>query len=136
MSATLELISQAIRSKLQRDGAASLTDAEWHLLRVSEWMSACVDYALARVLADTPLSDLLAVAAGLDVMGAAVAAEQLRAAVETLINVTDQGLGRERQTTIVRVARELELMVARSRAELEQTIIAFAFTQQDEALVA
>jgi hypothetical protein len=136
MSPTFDLISQALRTKLQRDGLASLTDAEWHLLRVSQWVSACVDYSMTRTLADAPLSELLAVANGLDAMGATIAAEHLRSAVETLINVNDLDLGGERQAAIARVARDLELMVARSRAELEQIVIGFAFSQQDEALVA
>jgi len=136
MSPTFDLISQALRTKLQRDGSASLTDAEWHLLRVSQWVSACVDYSMTRTLADAPLSELLAVANGLDAMGATIAAEHLRSAVETLINVNDLDLGGERQAAIARVARDLELMVARSRAELEQIVIGFAFSQQDEALVA
>jgi hypothetical protein len=136
MSPTFDLISQALRTKLQRDGLASLTDAEWHLLRVSQWVSACVDYSMTRTLADAPLSEVLAVANGLDAMGATIAAEHLRSAVETLINVNDLDLGGERQAAIARVARDLELMVARSRAELEQIVIGFAFSQQDEALVA
>ncbi len=136
MSATLDLITQALRAKLLRDGSTSLSDAEWHLLRVSQWMTACVDYATARMLADSPLSEWLAVANALDVMGAVTAAEHVRAAVESLVSVNEPGLGQERQVTLVRVAREMELMVARSRVELEQTVIGFAFSQQDEVRVA
>jgi hypothetical protein len=131
MSDVVDLVSNALRRKLLDHGARSLTDAEWHLLRVSHLLNAIEDKTLDRLLGDSPLTEVLALAAGLDAVEAPEAARRIRRAAAELSTANDPGLGLERAETVAAVVRRLGERLAVMRAGIEQQLLAYAFRQRE-----
>jgi|GEM_PF-2889068 hypothetical protein len=132
MTSAVDLVCQALRSKLQREGALSLSDSEWHQLRVSHLMHRVSQGELAVLLADTPFSELLAIANALDVIGRADIADRLRSTTESLAALNEPGRGSERTSTIARLARELDYVLSHTRVDIERHLVNFAFSQPDQ----
>jgi hypothetical protein len=131
MSDIVDLVSNALRRKLLQSGARSLSDAEWHLLRVSHLLNAIEDSTLDRLLADSPLTELLALAAALDAIEAPEAARSIRRATTDLGAANDPGLGLERADTVTAIALTLGERLGRMRAGIEQQLLEYAFRQRE-----
>lgn len=126
MSEVVNLVSNTVRRRLVRDGVGALSDAEWHLLRVSRLLNATEQGALGRLLADTPLAELLDVADGLDAIGAPNAGQRLRTATEQLAVANDPGSGLARAETVDTSATVLRDQLAGMRPEIERQLLEFA----------
>ena len=74
MGDVVDLVSSALRRKLLDHGARSLSEAEWNLLRIAHLLNSIEDATFDRLLADSPLAELLALADGLDAIQIALAA--------------------------------------------------------------
>jgi hypothetical protein len=131
MSEVVDLVSNALRRKLLDQGARSLTDAEWHLLRVSHFLNAIEDSMLERLLADTPRAELLALAAGLEALDAPKAARRVRAATRKLAEANKPGKGVKYADTTSAAARALGEQMRFMRAGLEHQLLAYAFRQPE-----
>jgi len=131
MSDIVDLVSYALRSKLLNHGARSLSDAEWHLLRVSHLLNAIEDSTLDRLLADSPLTELLALAVALDAIEAPEAARSIRRAKTDLAAANDPGLGLERPDSVAAIAGTLDERLGRMRAGIEQQLLDYAFRQRE-----
>ncbi|HXQ32234.1 MAG TPA: hypothetical protein VN790_09760 [Steroidobacteraceae bacterium] len=131
MSDIVDLVSKALRRKLLQHGARSLSDAEWHLLRVSHLLNAIEDATLDRLVADSPLTELVALADGLDAIEAPEAARSIRRAKADLAAANDPGLGLERTDTVAAIARTLGERLGRMRAGIEQQLLEYAFRQRE-----
>jgi hypothetical protein len=136
LSDVVKLISDAVRRRIVRDGVGALSDAEWHLLRVSRLLNAAEQGGLARLLADTPLAELLDVADGLDAIGAPNAGQRLRTATEQLAVANDPGHGLAWEGTVDRSASLLGDQLAGMRAEIERQLLAFATRHRQRASAA
>jgi hypothetical protein len=131
LSDAVDLVSNTVRRRLLRDGAGSLSEAEWHLLRVSHLLNAAERGTLGRVLADTPIAELLDVADGLDAIGAPNAGQRLRTATEKLTVANDPGNGLGRDDTVARSAALLGEQLAAMRAEIERQLLEFAVRHRE-----
>lgn len=134
MDSIVGLISKAIRGKLVAQGVRSLSEAEWHLLRISHLMHALDDRTLDRVLGDTPLGELIAIADALQTIGAIQAARRLRAVTERLAAANHPGRGLQRSETVTELAKELGFALAGLREDIETRLLDFAFQQRELAI--
>lgn len=132
----VDLISSGVRRRIARDGVGALSDAEWHLLRVSRLLNAAEQGALGRLLADTPIAELLDVADGLDAIGAPNAGQRLRTATEQLAVANDPGHGLAWAGTVDTSASLLGDQLAGMRAEIERRLLEFATRHRQRAGVA
>jgi hypothetical protein len=136
VSDAINLVSGPLRRRLLRDGASALSDAEWHLLRVSHLMKAAECGALARLLADTPVAELLDVADGLDAIGTPNAGARLRTATEELTVANDPGHGLARATVVTNSASLLGDQLAELRPAIEHHLLEYAVRQREHAAMA
>ena len=136
MSDAINLVSGPLRRRLLRDGSAGLSEAEWHLLRVSHLMRAAECGALARLLADTPVSELLDVADGLDAIGTPNAGQRLRTATEELTVANDPGHGLARAAIVTQSASLLGDQLAELRPAIEHHLLEYAVRQREQAAMA
>jgi hypothetical protein len=130
MSQALDAICSSARGKLLRDGAGALGEAEWQLLRVSQLLNAAERGILTRMLADSPLAELLDVADALDAVGAPNAGQRLRTATEKLAVANDPGGGLRRAAAVGAVASLLGEEIGGMRAEIERRLMEFAARQR------
>ena len=119
---SIDLVVGALRRKLLTEGAESLSITEWHLLRVSHFLSAIGDGTLERLLADTPQAELVAIADGLDAINAPQAAASLRLATEAVVSANEPGRGLRRAKTVETVARDLTTRMTWMRVGIEQRL--------------
>ena len=133
MSNAIDLVSGALRRRLLRDGAAALTEAEWHLLRVTHLMIAAERGTLGRMLSETPLAELLDVADGLDAIGSPNAGLRLRTATEELAVANDPGNGLGRETVVTHSAKLLGDQLADLRPDIERHLLDFALRHRSAA---
>lgn len=131
MSDAVDLVSNTVRRRLLRDGAGSLSEAEWHLLRVSHMLNAAERGTLDRLLADTPLAELVDVADGLDAIGSPNAGQRLRTATEKLAVANDPGSGLIRDDTVAFSANLLGEQLAAMRADIERQLLDFAVRHRE-----
>jgi hypothetical protein len=136
LSDVVKLVSNTVRRRIARDGVGALSDAEWHLLRVSRLLNAAEQGALGRLLADTPLAELLDVADGLDAIGAPNAGQRLRTATEQLAVANDPGHGLAWAGTVDASASLLGEQLAELRAEIERRLLDFATRHRERATIA
>ena len=134
MDSVVELISKALRGKLMSQGARSLSEAEWYLLRVSHLMHALEDRTLDRVLNDTPLSELNAIAESLQMIGATQAARRVRATTDRLAAENHPGRGLQRTELVGALARELGFALGGLREDIETRLLDFTFEQRELAV--
>lgn len=127
MGEVVDLVSNALRRKLLDYGARSLTEAEWHLLRVSHLLNALEEGTLERLLADSPLAELLALADGLDAIGRNDAARSVRWATTELAAANDPGNGMKRAETVTATTAVLTHGFSRSRSAVEADLLDYAF---------
>ena len=136
MSDAVELVSNAVRHRLLRDGADALREPEWHLLRVSHLLNAAERGLLARLLADTPIAELLDVADGLDAIGSPNAGQRLRTATEHLAVANDPGHGLTRADTVASSASLLAEQLAAMRGEIEHQLVEYAVRHRERPATA
>jgi hypothetical protein len=136
LSDAVDLVSKTVRRRLLRDGAGALGEPEWHLLRVSHLLNAAERGALERLLADTPISELIDVADGLDAIGAPNAGERLRSATEKLAVANDPGNGLVRADVVAASARLLAEQLAAMRGVIERQLLEFAVRHRERMLAA
>ena len=96
MSQVVTLVSGALRYKLAREGVASLSAVEWHLLHISQFIDAIEHERLQRMLSDSPLAELMSLADGLDAIEAPDAAIAIRVAVAGISLTNTPGEGSRR----------------------------------------
>ena len=131
MSAVVDLVSNALRRKLLDAGARSLTDAEWHLLRVSHLLNALEDHTLDRLLGDSPLAELLALADGLEAISSDDAARDMRRVTTILAAANDPGNGLKRADAVSATAQRLAERFESVRPEVEDKLLDYAFRQRE-----
>ncbi len=131
MSQVVALVSGALRYKLAREGVASLSAVEWHLLHVSQFIDAIEHERLQRMLSDSPLAELMSLADGLDAIEAPDAAIAIRVAVAgiSLTNTPGEGSRRAAAVTII-TARLVEAMKG-DQAMIERKLLDYAFRQPE-----
>jgi hypothetical protein len=127
----VDLVSVALRHKLLDHGARSLSEAEWHLLRVSHFLNSIEDSTFDRLLADSPLAELLALADGLDAIRSPDAARTVRAAATALAAANDPGRGLERADTVATIARSVGQRLVGMRLTVEERLLDYAFLQRE-----
>jgi hypothetical protein len=131
VSDAVDLVSNSMRRRLLRDGAGALGEAEWHLLRVSHLLIAAERGALARLLAETPIPELIDVADGLDAIGSPNAGQRLRTATEKLAVANDPGNGLVRADTVTSSAKLLGEQIAAMRGDIERHLLEFAVRHRE-----
>ncbi len=136
MSDAVDLVSNTVRRRLLRDGAAALGEAEWHLLRVSQLLNAAERGLLARLLGETPIAELIDVADGLDAIGSPNAGQRLRTATEQLAVANDPGHGLVRDTTVASSASLLGEQIAEMRGDIERRLLEFAVRHRERLVAA
>lgn len=134
MSDAVDLVSNALRRRLLRDGVDALREAEWHVLRVSRLLSAVERGMLARMIADTPIAELIDVADGLDAIGSPNAGQRLRTVTEKLAVANDPGNGLVRAGTVATSASLLGEQLAAMRGEIERRLLEFALRHRERAV--
>jgi hypothetical protein len=130
LSDAVDLVSNTVRRKLLRDGAAALREAEWHVLRVSHLMNAAERGVLGRMLANTPIIELIEIADGLDAIGVPNAGQRLRTVTQRLTEANDPGFGLIRDETVAMWAGLLGEQLAAMRVEIERQLLEFAVHQR------
>ncbi|MEI8297835.1 MAG: hypothetical protein WCH32_07420 [Pseudomonadota bacterium] len=131
MSAIVALVTDALRHKLAHHGVSSLTPVEWHLLHVSQFLDAIGSDRLQRLLSDTPIAELNALADGLDAIRAPEASAAIRAAIGGVGAANRPGEAAGRQAAIAAASGQLEVAVCSNRAQLEQRLLDYAFLQPE-----
>ena len=131
MGEVVDLVSVALRRKLLDHGARSLSDAEWHLLRVSHFLNSLEESTFDRLLADSPLAELLALADGLDAIRAPDAARTIRAAATALAAANDPGHGLERGDAVSTIAKSVGRRLGMLRPAIEERLLDYAFRQRE-----
>ena len=131
MGDAVDLVSNALRRKLLDHGARSLSEAEWHLLRISHLLNSIEDATFDRLIADSPLAELLALADGLDAIQSPEAARSVRGAATALAAANDPGRGLERNDLVAAIATTLGRRLGAMRAGVEQQLLNYAFRQQE-----
>jgi hypothetical protein len=127
----VDLVSAALRRKLLDHGARSLSEAEWHLLRVSHLLNSIEDSTFERLLADSPLAELLALADGLQAIGSVAPARTIRAAATALAAANDPGRGLERADAVATIARTVGARLVTVRAQIQERLLDYAFRQRE-----
>lgn len=133
MSKAVALVSGALRHKLSREGVASLSSVEWHLLRVSQFLDAVERGRLRRLLSEAPLAELQQLAEGLDAIEAAETGESVRLAAAVLGATNKPGHVQQRDAALSATAAELESAVLGTRGAVEQKLLDYAFRQPELA---
>ncbi len=136
MSDAVDLVSNALRRRLLRDGAGALREPEWHLLRVSHLLNSAERGLLPRLLADTPIAELLDVADGLDAIGSPNAGQRLRTTTEHLAVANDPGNGLTRADTVASSAALLAEQLATMRGEIERRLLEYAVRHRERSATA
>ena len=131
MGDVVDLVSNALRNKLLKHGARSLTDVEWHLLRISHLLNSIEDTTFDRLFADSPLAELLALADGLDAIEAPDAARSIRGAATALAAANDPGRGLERSEAVASISKRLGNRLIGMRASIEERLLKYAFRQRE-----
>lgn len=131
MGQTGTLIANAHRYKLLHQGSAALTAAEGHLLRIGHFLDSVGDGAVERVLADTALAELLALADALDPISTPVAAGLIRSAAISLALTNEPGMGPERPLAVATLARRLTEQLQPMVVGVEQQLLDYAFRQPE-----
>jgi hypothetical protein len=134
MSDVVGLVTRALRHKLMTEGIESMTAVEWHLLRVSRLLLALEQRAVEPWLGQVPLTDLRALAEGLDAIEAPEAAAAVRKAGEGIAAITIPGVGGYHPAAIRQVARLLSDQMAPLRSRIERNLIDYAFGTSEIAL--
>jgi len=129
----VDLVSNALRKKLLDHGARSLSDAEWHLLRISHLLNSIEDTTFDRLVADSPLAELLALADGLDAIDSPDAARSVRGAATALAAANDPGRGLERADAVASITATLSRRLGGMRSGVERQLLNYAFRQQELA---
>lgn len=127
----VDLVSLALRRKLLDHGARSLSDAEWHLLRISHLLNSIEDSTFERLLADSPLAELLALADGLAAIGSLDSARTIRAAATALAAANDPGRGLDRADVVATIARTVGARLETVRPQIEEQLLDYAFRQRE-----
>jgi len=127
----VDLVSVALRRKLLDHGARSLSDAEWHLLRISHFLNALEDSTFDRLIADSPLAELLALADGLEAIRAVDAARTMRAATTAIASANDPGHGLERAEAVATIGRSVGERLGAIRTTIEERLLDYAFKQRE-----
>jgi hypothetical protein len=133
VSKAVALVSGALRHKLSREGVASLSAVEWHLLRVSQFLDALDRKRLKRLLAATPLAELQLLAQGLEAIDALDCAEAVRLAVDVLTAINKPGHALQRDAALGAITAELDAAARHARGEVEQKLLDYAFRQPELA---
>lgn len=133
MGDVVDLVSSALRRKLLDHGARSLSDAEWNLLRIAHLLNSIEDATFDRLLADSPLAELLALADGLDAIQSPDAARSIRGAATALAAANDPGRGLERADAVTSIAATLGRRLTTMRSAVEQQLLNYAFRQEELA---
>ena len=131
MGDVVDLVSNALRKKLLDHGARSLSDVEWHLLRISHLLNSIEDTTFDRLLADSPLAELLALADGLDAIQSPEAARSIRGAATALAAANDPGRGLERADAVASISTTLGRRLGAMRSGVEEKLLNYAFRQQE-----
>ena len=131
MGDVVDLVSNALRNKLLKHGARSLTEVEWHLLRISHLLNSIEDTTFDRLFADSPLAELLALADGLDAIEAPDAARSIRGAATALAAANDLGRGLERSEAVASISKRLGNRLIGMRASIEERLLKYAFRQRE-----
>ena len=131
MGEVVDLVSNALRRKLLDHGARSLTEVERHLLRISHLLNSIEDSTFDRLLADSPLAELLALADGLDAIQSPDAARSIRGAATAIAAANDPGRGLERSEAIASIATRLGNRLTTMRAAVEKQLLNYAFRQRE-----
>lgn len=124
-------MSGALRHKLSTQGAHSLTDVEWHLLRVSQFLNALETSSLERFLNEAPLADVDALANGLDAIGASEASAIVHHMSRAMAAGNAPDLEPSRRTSMLELATQLEAAIDFLRTGVEQHLIDYAFRQRE-----
>ena len=127
------LVEVVLRRKLSRGGAASLTDVEWHLLRVTTLLHAVDHKALEHFLNEIPLAELRGIAQGLEAIGASDASMLIHFASREIDATNAMGAARDRPPAIRRTAAWLDGEFGPLRNRIELKMIEFVFEQPDLA---
>lgn len=131
MGEVVDLVSLALRRKLLGHGARSLSDAEWHLLRISHLLNSLEDSTFERLLGDSPLAELLALADGLEAIGSVDSARTIRAAATALAAANDPGRGLDRADAVATIARTVGARLETVRPHIEERLLDYAFRQRE-----
>ena len=131
MGDVVDMVSNALRKKLLDHGARSLSEVEWHLLRISHLLNSIEDTTFDRLLADSPLAELLALADGLDAIQSPEAARGIRGAATALAAANDPGRGLERADAVASISTTLGRRLGAMRSGVEQKLLNYAFRQQE-----
>jgi hypothetical protein len=131
MSQVVTLVSGALRYKLSREGVSSLSAVEWHLLHVSQFIDAIENARLQRMLADSPLAELMSLAEGLDAIGAPDAAIAIRVAVAGISLTNTPGEGSRRAVAVAGITTRLVEAVKGEQTAIERKLLDYAFRQPE-----
>jgi hypothetical protein len=131
MSEIVTLVTDALRHKLARHGVGSLTRVEWHLLHVSQFLNAIASDRLLRLLGDTPIAELNALADGLDAIRAPDASAAVRDAIGGVGAANQPGNAAGRPAAITAASSRLETAVRGNRVQIEQRLLDYAFQQPE-----
>ena len=131
MSQVVTLVSGALRYKLAREGVASLSPVEWHLLHVSQFIDAIENERLQRMLSDSPLAELMSLAEGLDAIEAPDAAIAIRVAVAGISLTNTPGEGSRRAAAVAGITTRLIAAVKGEQAMIERKLLDYAFRQPE-----
>lgn len=131
MSQVVALVSGALRYKLAREGVASLSPVEWHLLHVSQFLDAMQLDRLQRMLSDSPLAELMSLAEGLDAIEAPDAAKAIRVAVAGISLTNTPGEGSRRAAAVAGISARLVESVRGEQAMIERKLLDYAFRQPE-----
>jgi hypothetical protein len=124
-------ISRALETKLERDGEAALTAAEWHLLLVGRFLLAVECNTLTDLLLSLSLSELFKVLDGLNAVGASTTANLLLETLPDLAPVLRVEQAARDVNAIAAAARELHTECRDNREADELCLLQFAFEQGD-----
>jgi hypothetical protein len=131
MSQAVALVADALRHKLARDGISSLTPVEWHLLHVSQFLNAIEEDRLRRMLTDTPIAELVALAGGLDAIQAPDASAAIHEAVAGLMAANVPGNAANRNKAVRDISTALASAVNDERERIERQLLDYAFRQPE-----
>jgi hypothetical protein len=134
MSDVVGLVTRALRHKLVTEGTGALTAVEWHLFRVSGLLLALEQRSVEPWLRQVPLTDLGALADGLDAIEAPDAAAAVRKAGEGIAVITIPGIGGSHPVAVRQIARLLTDQMAPLRSRIERRLIDYAFGTSEIAL--
>lgn len=133
MGDVVSLVSVALRHKLSTRGADALTEVEWHMLRVSQFLKALEERDFERFLTKLPVAEVSALADGLVSIGASEASIVLRDTARKIEATNEPGLGISRRASMRKLATQLEAAIEFLRIGIEQHLVEYAFRQRELA---